>query len=74
MVNTEAKATVMDCPSCQEPGKRFGRHRNGLQRFRCKHCRKTYTEEHKRPLGAMTIPLEKAGVPSVRFTPLQGER
>ena len=60
MVNTETKATVMDCPSCQEPGKRFGRHRNGLQRFRCKHCRKTYTEEHQRPLGAMTVPIDKA--------------
>ena len=60
MVKTEAKATVMDCPTCQEPGKRFGRHRNGLQRYRCNHCRKTYTEEHKRPLGAMTVPMEKA--------------
>ena len=60
MVNTETKATFMDCASCQEPGKRFGRHRNGLQRFRCKHFRKTYTKDHKRPLGAMTIPLEKA--------------
>ncbi len=40
--------------------KRFGKHRNGLQRYRCKHCRKTYTEEHKRPLGEMTVPVEKA--------------
>ena len=60
MVKTEAKAAIMDCPICQEPCKRFGRHRNGLQRFRCKHCRKTYTEEHERPLGAMTVPVEKA--------------
>ncbi len=60
MVKTEAKATIMDCPSCHLPGKRFGRHRNGLQRFRCKPCRKTYTEEHKRPLGSMTVPTEKA--------------
>ena len=57
-----SKKTVasMDCPSCHSFGKRFGKHRNGLQRYRCASCRKTYTEAHKRPLGAMTVPLEKA--------------
>lgn len=60
MVKTEAKTTIMDCPSCYGPGKRFGKHRNGLQRYRCKSCRKTYTEEHKPLLGPMTVPTEKA--------------
>ncbi len=50
----------MNCPECETRCKRFGKHRNGLQRYRCNHCRKTYTEEHERPLGAMTVPLEKA--------------
>ena len=50
----------MNCPQCETRCKRFGKHRNGLQRFRCKHCQKTYTEEHERPLGAMTVPVEKA--------------
>jgi transposase-like protein/IS1 family transposase len=50
----------MTCHSCQAACKRFGRHRNGLQRFRCKTCNRTYTEEHERPLGEMRLPLEKA--------------
>jgi transposase-like protein/IS1 family transposase len=50
----------MTCHSCQAACKRFGRHRNGLQRFRCNQCNKTYTEEHERPLDAMRIPLDRA--------------
>lgn len=37
----------MKCPTCKSESKRFGKHRNGLQRFRCLACRKTFTEEHK---------------------------
>ena len=54
------RVAKMNCPKCETRCKRFGKHRNGLQRYRCNHCRKTYTEEHKRPLGAMTVPLGKA--------------
>ncbi len=50
----------MTCHSCRSTCKRFGRHRNGLQRFRCKQCNKTYTEEHERPLDTMRIPLAAA--------------
>ena len=39
---------------------RFGKHRNGLRRFRCPQCKKTYTEPHKLTLGEMYIPEEKA--------------
>ncbi len=35
-------------------------HGNGLQRFRCAECGKTYTEAHAKPLGDMTVPLETA--------------
>ena len=38
----------MNCPKCGNAAKRFGRHRNGLQRFRCVSCRNTFTEPHKR--------------------------
>ena len=55
-----AKTSSMDCPECRTACKRFGKNRNGSQRFRCQSCRKTYTEEHERPLGAMTVPMEKA--------------
>jgi len=38
----------MNCPQCGNAAKHFGRHRNGLQRFRCLSCRKTFTEPHRR--------------------------
>ncbi|MGH9929634.1 MAG: IS1/IS1595 family N-terminal zinc-binding domain-containing protein [Pyrinomonadaceae bacterium] len=50
----------MTCHNCNSLCKRFGKHRNGLQRFRCKQCGRTLTEEHTRPLADMRIPLDKA--------------
>jgi transposase-like protein/IS1 family transposase len=38
----------------------FGKHRNGLRRFRCGECGKTDSEPHAKPLGEMTLPLERA--------------
>ncbi len=58
---SQAKAIAsMICPECGIECRRFGKHRNGLQRFRCADCGKTYTEEHAKPLGEMTVPMEKA--------------
>jgi IS1 family transposase/transposase-like protein len=51
---------VMNCPTCQIEGRKFGKHRNGLQRFRFPQCGKTYTQEHSRLCGAMTVPEDKA--------------
>jgi len=48
------------CHSCLIECNRFGKHRNGLQRFRCNQCRKTFTADHERPLDDMRLPLEKA--------------
>ena len=50
----------MTCHSCRVLCKRFGKHRNGLQRFRCNLCKKTFTEDHERPLDDMRLPLDKA--------------
>src|SRR5208282_6289082 len=50
----------MVCHNCNSRCKKFGFHRNGLRRYRCKQCRKTFTEDHATPLGAMYTPLEKA--------------
>ena len=50
----------MTCHNCQSQCKRFGKHRNGLQRFRCNQCQKTYTEDHQRPLDEMRLPLDRA--------------
>lgn len=52
--------TTMNCPDCEIRCASFGKHRNGLRRFRCGDCGKTYTEAHAKPLGAMTIPMESA--------------
>ena len=60
-MKTEEKATAtMSCPKCSTECQRFGKHRNGLRRFRCPQCRKTYTEPHAKPLGNMTVPMDKA--------------
>ena len=50
----------MTCHYCQTACKRFGKHRNGLQRFRCNQCSKTFTEDHQRPLDEMRLPLDRA--------------
>jgi hypothetical protein len=40
--------------------KRFGKRRNGLQRFRFNQYNKTFNEDHEQPLGDMRLPKEKA--------------
>ena len=39
------------CIKCGGRAQRFGKHRNGLARFRCIPCKRTFTEEHTRTLG-----------------------
>jgi transposase-like protein/IS1 family transposase len=48
------------CHNCQTACRKFGKHRNGLQRFRCDQCRKTFTEDHATPLDTMRLPMDKA--------------
>jgi transposase-like protein/IS1 family transposase len=51
----------MVCPKCEsEHVKRFGKNRNGSQRYRCLDCKKTFTEEQSRPLGSMRLDFGKA--------------
>ena len=50
----------MTCHNCNTRCKKFGRHRNGLQRYRCGQCSKTFTEDHATPLGSMYTPLDAA--------------
>jgi transposase-like protein/IS1 family transposase len=50
----------MTCKDCHTECRRFGKHRNGLQRFRCAQCGRTYTEERARPFGSMTVAKDKA--------------
>lgn len=60
LMMSQTNAASMTCSECQIECRRFGKHRNGLQRFRCAECGKTYTEAHAKPLGDMTVPIDKA--------------
>jgi IS1 family transposase/transposase-like protein len=60
MVSQSKPAITVTCEACQVTCQRFGKHRNGLRRFRCVRCGKTYTEPHTRMLETMYIPQEKA--------------
>jgi transposase-like protein/IS1 family transposase len=48
------------CSKCGRQAQRFGKHRNGLRRFRCLPCKRTFTEEHTRTLDTMYISESKA--------------
>jgi transposase-like protein/IS1 family transposase len=51
----------MNCPHCEsEQTKRFGKDRKGNQRYYCKACDQTFQEEREKPLGEMTLALDKA--------------
>lgn len=50
----------MTCADCEVRCQRFGKHRNGLRRFRCPKCKRTYTEPHRLTLGEMYLSEEKA--------------
>lgn len=50
----------MSCEACKSDCQRFGKHRNGLRRFRCAQCKRTYTEPHRRTLGTMYVPQDRA--------------
>lgn len=49
----------MTCHNCQTECKRFGKSRQGNQRFRCRTCSKTFSDS-RRPLGEMRLPLDRA--------------
>jgi transposase-like protein/IS1 family transposase len=60
MMSQTKDAPTMTCEDCKVECQRFGKHRNGLRRFRCPKCKRTFTEAHTKTLGAMNIPWDKA--------------
>ena len=64
---TEEKAPAISCPQCGAVSKRFGRHRNGLQRYRCLQCRRTFTEDHKPAFRNEDYLKEKRGLAAIRL-------
>ncbi len=57
----------LTCEDCGVSCKRFGKHRNGLQRFRCVPCGKTYTEEHKPAFRVEDYLQTKQGIMAIKL-------
>jgi transposase-like protein/IS1 family transposase len=62
MKNDTKSDVTMTCEVCSADCQRFGKHRNGLRRFRCPQCKRTYTEPHTRTLDTMYISKERASL------------
>jgi transposase-like protein/IS1 family transposase len=59
-MKSEVKAKIaMTCAGCNVRCQRFGTHRNGLRRFRCPQCHRTYTEAHRPALEGSYIPQDR---------------
>src|SRR5438445_13056185 len=53
----------MLCPACSNDGVKFGKNRNGTQRFLCRECRLTFSEQREqepRIFADRQLTLEKA--------------
>jgi len=53
----------MVCHNCKIKAKKSGMFKSGLnmiQRYRCKQCKRSFSEDQNRPLGDMRIPMAKA--------------
>src|SRR5271170_3850212 len=60
MMTQSNTVQTMTCEACNVDCQRFGKHRNGLRRFRCPVCKRTFTEPHSKTFASMYIPEEKA--------------
>jgi transposase-like protein len=60
MMGETKTAKTFTCEACNMDCQRFGKHRNGLRRFRCPGCKKTFTEAHTRVLDTMYISQDRA--------------
>ena len=55
----EEKAIPMQCHLCEKEMKKFGKNRNGSQRYRCVECKRTVTDEQTRPVDNRCVAPEK---------------
>jgi transposase-like protein/IS1 family transposase len=55
------------CHNCRIDCQRFGKHRNGLQRFRCNHCGKSYTEPHEHETSAQRRLITDTGLLAIKL-------
>ena len=49
----------MRCSKCGNDMKKFGKNRNGSQRYRCNECQVTYTDESTRPVDHRCVESSK---------------
>ena len=49
----------MTCHNCRNLCQRYGKDRNGYQRWQCLQCGKVFVEPHERPFEAMYTGSEK---------------
>lgn len=66
LTNTQANK-AMTCESCGAPCKRFGKHRNGSQRYRCNGCGKTFTDEYKEVFRVEDYLKENRGIMAIKL-------
>jgi transposase-like protein/IS1 family transposase len=66
-METLTQTNTMTCDKCGVSCKRFGKHRNGLQRFRCVPCGKTYTEEHQAAFRVEDYLKTKRGIMALKL-------
>lgn len=57
----------MTCHNCRIDCQKFGKHRNGLRRFRCNACGKTYTEPHERETAAEQALADETALLALRM-------
>jgi transposase-like protein/IS1 family transposase len=50
----------MLCPFCEILARRFGRNRNGSQRYQCLACGRTFTDDASRPADGRRLPFDRA--------------
>jgi transposase-like protein/IS1 family transposase len=62
MMTQSNTVKTMTCEACKVDCQRYGKHRNGLRRFRCQQCKRTYTETHERTLGSMYVSTDRAAL------------
>jgi IS1 family transposase/transposase-like protein len=60
MLNDTKDEISVTCKACGVRCQSIGKHRNGLRRFRCPECRKSYTEPHRRTLDTMYVRQDRA--------------
>lgn len=55
-------STASPSCTCGSAAVRWGKDRDGHQRYRCKACRKTFASRPPKPLGSMRLPADKAAL------------